>query len=362
MIAKKNIFTGIIFTLLLSSTACSKIDVPEETKPEPPKPFVDKYENGFFLINEGSSETRSTVHFVRYNTDSLFENIYFKESGKDIDTLGSVLANGAMHKDKFYLLTKGNGRVVKLNNKKFNQEQSSQFYTAHQWHSLAFITDDFGLASSNHGLYQFSFADVAATNRLDSFANKPVRDICKVDNQIFVLMDSCAKLLRASDFAVIKTIDSIAIGFVRTPDNKVWCGFGKTLVAVDGKTLGVTTTQIKDSIAVQAKYPAMLSASSKGNYVFFTTQSASQNGHTTVYRFKADSSASINQPFITLPAGQRLSGAGFRYDKHIDALIVVARDITGNNNYVYLYDAASAVLRKTFTYPGNYDGITPVIR
>lgn len=365
MIAKRNILVCLAcFLLFVLVQACSKIDVPEEEnseEPEPPKPFIDKYENGFFLVNAGTTETPSAIHFVRYGTDSLFENIYQKETGKNIDSLSSKLLNAVLDKDKIYLLTQGQGRVVRLRSKNFTEESSSQFYTGRQWQSLAFISNDLGLLAGNDGLYQFSFTDMMATNRLDSFVNKPVRDIFRSGSYIFVLTDNAAKIIRAADFAVVKSIDSIAVGFAETADSQVWGGFGKRLVAIDGKTFAVTYTQLNDSVAVNETYPSMLSASSKGNYVFFATGGRKQD-KTLIYRYKPDSAASLSKPFITLPQDQALSGAGFRYDKHIDALIVVAQKKEDKSNFVYIHDGATGMLQRTLTYPGKYEAIVPVIR
>src|SRR5690606_14754000 len=63
-----------------------------------------KYENGFFIVNEGwFGHGTGNVNFFRYNTHTLEDSIFTKENpDKNLEPLSSTLEFGSIYNDRFY--------------------------------------------------------------------------------------------------------------------------------------------------------------------------------------------------------------------------------------------------------------------
>ena len=85
-------------------------------------------------------------------------------------------------------------------------------------------------------------------------------------------------------------------------------------------------------------------------------------GGTQLYRYVIGNAASLTTPFITLPSGQFFYGAGAAYNKDKNELVLTTINgaFTGDTNRILIYDASTAVLKKTLTYTGWYFPAMPV--
>src|SRR5882757_5598312 len=75
---------------------------------------LGKYDNGFFLINEGwYGHGTGTVSFYDYGTGVLSDSLFTKENpGKNLNPNTSTLQYGTIFNDKLFLVSKVGGPFV----------------------------------------------------------------------------------------------------------------------------------------------------------------------------------------------------------------------------------------------------------
>jgi len=320
----------------------------------------DKYENGFYIINEGwFGHGTGTVSFYRYDTNAMEDSIFVKENPmKDLEPKSSTLESGVVFRNKLYLVSKAGGPMVVTD--EFNMKELARIPSqgGNDWRSFVGIDDNKGLISANGGVYPLNLNTLAIGQKITGISGQ-VGDMIKEGNYIFVLSQTDGVvILNAADNTVVKKIASATIGFARTIDGSIWAAGGAKLFKIN-PTLDVEAVTVPFNLfgSWGAWHPGSITASTKENAVYFA-KNGSFSGGTDIYKYIPGNETSLQAPFAKLPAGKIVYGSGLSYNAKLDQLLVTTvQSGFGENfkaNNLYFYDPVTAAIKKTVTYDGYY--------
>lgn len=306
-----------------------------------------KYENGFFIINEGSYQhVNGSVSFFDYTKGTLTDSVFSTENpGKTFDPNTATLEFGTVYNHKLYLLSKAGGPLVVTDDNSLKETGRIAAATTNDWRALVGVDSNNGLVSTGNGVYRLNLQTVTLGAKIDGISGQ-VGDLIKAGNYIFALSETAGVvILKASDYTVAKTIANMGVGFARAKDGSIYAGGGKLLVSINPTTLEVTNINVPFDIndSWGAWHPGSITASTKDNSIYIANNNGPFNsGGKDIYKYNAASSSSFNAPFLTIPSDKMLYGAGVVYNAKNDQLVVTA----ANANYsdgtsVYFYDATS---------------------
>jgi len=318
-------------------------------------PIAGKYENGFFVIGEGSyAQNAGTINFYSYGDDTLSTRAYEKENP------GRILSNAAktsslqfasMINGSIYLMSKMNGPIVKVNGYSLKEEARYVQETSN-WRSIIQVEGNRGLVSANDGVYQIDLNTLALQHKLTTVGALNTGDMWKKGNYVFLLQSNGAKIVSASNYSLVKSFTNINRGFAETPNGKIWAATGSRLIAIDNNldTAGIALPVAIGSFGLDA--PTRITASTKENAVFYHSGKA-------IYKYIDGNSSSLAKPFINIPEDPFMVYGAIRYDKNKDYIVV--NGIQGYGaastvNYLLIYNATTGDLVKRIKYGG--DGIT----
>ncbi|WP_183561414.1 DUF5074 domain-containing protein [Mucilaginibacter sp. SP1R1] len=349
-----------IFPVLLMAvvSSCKK---DHDVKIEP----VGKYENGFFIINEGSYGTvDGSVSFFDYTKGTLTDSIFTKENtGKNLDPNTSTLEFGTVYNHKLYLLSKSGGPLVVTDDNSLKETGRIAAAPANDWRAFVGIDNNTGLVSTGDGIYPLNLQAVTLGSKIAG-VNGEVGDLVKAGNYVFALSKTDGVvILNASTYAVVKSIPGMVVAFARSKDGAIWAAGGKVLVRIDPSTLAVQNIPVSFTVndSWGAWHPGSITASTTDNAIFLANNNGPYNsGGTDIYKYTATNSASFAAPFITIPAGKALYGAGLAYSAKLNQLVVTAVNADySSGNDLYFYDTTSGSQIKDVTYPGYFFPATP---
>ena len=338
------------FTVILTSVvffiSCSK---EKDFKPLPYPQNQQLYNNGFFILTEGSyGQTSGTVHYYGYGADTLVKSAYEKENpGKGLSNAAktSTVQFATMYANKIFITNKLNGPIVRLNattlkeEVRYNQESSN-------WRSIIGIEGAEGLISANDGVYVINLNTLIPTYKLSSVSAVNTGDMLKVGNYIYILQSNGAKIITANNYSFVKSFKNITRGFAVTPNGKVWASTGTALISID-KNLDTTGVSLPVSIgAFGLDAPTRITASTKENAVFY-------HSGNTIYKYKDGDVNSLNTPFITIDINPFMTYGAIRYDAHKDYIVVngiAGYGAASGINYLLLYNASTGALVKKVQY------------
>ncbi|MGM9475837.1 DUF5074 domain-containing protein [Pedobacter sp. GSP4] len=350
----KNNFKPLLISAILLTTAlysCKKDNV-ESLQVDP---VAGKYENGFFVIGEGSyGQNAGSVSFYRYGDDTLNTRAYEKENpGRILSNTAktSTLQFASIINGSIYLLSKINGPIVKINEYTLKEEARYVQETSN-WRSIVQVEGNRGLLSANDGVYQIDLNTLTVQNKLTTVGAVNTGDMWKKGDYVYLLQSNGAKIISASNYSLAKTFSNINRGFAQTPNGKVWASTGSRLIAIDNNldTAGVALNVAIGTFGLDA--PTRITASTKENAIFYHSGKA-------IYKYVDGNAASILQPFITITEDPFMVYGAIRYDRNKDYLVV--NGIQGYGaastvNYLLIYNASTGVLVKKIKYGG--DGVT----
>lgn len=226
------------------------------------------------------------------------------------------------------------------------------------WRSFVGITDTKGLLSSGKGVFPVDLNTLAIGRTIDGVGGQ-VGDMIKQGDYIFVLSSTDGVvILNAADNKVVKKIAGASVGFTRTIDGNIWAAGGTKLFKINA-ALDVEAITVPFTVfgSWGAWHPGSITASTKENAVFIA-KNGSFSGGSTIYKYIPGSDASLQAPFLTLPTGKILYGAGLSYNAKLDQLLVsTVQSGFGENfkvNNLYFYDPITAAIKKTVSYSGYY--------
>lgn len=320
----------------------------------------DKYENGFYIVNEGwFGHGTGTVSFYRYNTGKMEDSIFVKENPlKDLEPKSSTLQSGVIFNKKFYLVSKVNGPMVVTDEYTMKEIARIPSQGGNDWRSFVGINESKGLISGGSGVYPLNLNTLAIGQKITNVTGQ-VGDMIKQGDYIFVLSATDGVvILNAADNTVVKKIAGATIGFTKTIDGNVWAAGGTKLFKINA-TLDVETITVPFNLfgSWGAWHPGSITASTRENAVFFA-KNGSFSGGSEIYKYIPGNDASLQAAFLKLPAGKIFYGAGLSYNAKLDQLLVsTVQSGFGENfkvNNLYFYDPVTAAVKKTVSYDGYY--------
>ncbi|GAA4313216.1 DUF5074 domain-containing protein [Mucilaginibacter gynuensis] len=325
-----------------------------------------KYENGFFLVNEGwFGHGTGTVNFYRYDTKTLEDSVYTKENpGKTLDPKTSTLENGTIFNGKLYLSSKVGGPVVVTD--AYSLKETGRIASAggNDWRAFVGVDNTNGLITSGNGVYKVNLSPLTLGAKVAGISGE-IADVIKAGNYIFLLSQTEGVLvLNAGDYSIAKKIPNVSVAFAKTPDGTVWCAGGKSLIKINPANLETQTIAVPFDVhgSWGAWHPGSITASTKANVVYLA-KNGPWSGGTTIYKYDG-SASSLNNAFITLPAGKELYGAGLGYNTRFNHLIVTTVQSGYGVNYsfnnVYFHDATTGSLKKDLAYRGYFFPAMPL--
>lgn len=348
-----NIKQFLIAALLLTTVlyACKK----DKSNPVTTDPGKGKYDNGFFIIGEGSiGQNAGAINFYRYGDDTVGIRVYEKENpGKILSNSikSSTLQFASVINGGIYLMCKMNGPIVRVNELTLKEEARYVQESVTNWRSIIQVEGNRGLVSAADGVYQIDLNTLAIQNKLTTVGASNTGDMWKKGDYVYLLQSNGAKIVSASNYAFLKGFSNISRGFAQTPNGKVWASTGSRLIAIDDKldTVGIP---LKVGIgAFNLDAPTRITASTKENAVFY-------HSGKTIYKYIDGNTSSLTQPFISITEDPFMVYGAIRYDRNKDYIVVNGIQNYGaaaTVNYLLIYNASTGVLVKRIKYGG--DGV-----
>ncbi|MGF6927088.1 hypothetical protein QFZ48_002588 [Chitinophaga sp. W2I13] len=324
---------------------------------------LGKFENGFFLVNEGQYGKESgDVNFYRNGEDSVYQYVFKRNNpGKQ---LGGTTDYGAIYNNKMYLVSKEGAFVVAdpgTMKETGRIDQLPAFANA-----FCGVNSNTGLISTADGVYPVNLQTLALGSKLAGVTGQ-VGGMVAAEGYIIVMSESQGMVaLNKTDLSVSKVLGPADVGFTRTPDGTVWAARNNMLFAINANNLKIDTVTVPFPVygAWGAWNAGMLSASTIENAVFIGKTNAWGAGGTEVYKYAVGNPNSLNTPFVTIPAGREMYGAGVRYNPGNNTIIVTdVKSGYGDNykdNTVYIYDASSGSLKKSVNFMGFFFPAMPL--
>lgn len=355
--------------LILAASSCKKeqaIDTQAANAKSVKAQSLGKYDNGFFLINEGwYGHGTGSVSFYSFATGTKQDSIFTKENpGKNLNPATSTLEYGTIFNNKLFLVSKVGGPVVVTDPYSLVELGRVAAVGSNNWQAFLGIDATKGLLSSASGIYPFNLTNYTTGTKLTSVTGS-VGDMIKSGNYIFVLSQSKGVVvLNIADYSVAKTISGMVVAFTKTPDGSVWAAGGTSLIKINPSTLAVTTITLPFTANGTwfAWHPGSITASTQNNTVYIANNGTFSGG-TTIYRYIDGNAASLTSPFITIPAGKELYGSGVGYVPQTNQLAITTVKSGFGTNYgvndLYFYDLNGTQVGD-LQYSGYYFPAIPV--
>lgn len=319
-----------------------------------------RYENGFFVLNEGwfGTETGS-VHFYEYGADTVRPWVFRQENPeRSLGSVTNTLQYGAIHNGRLYMVIKAGGPLVVAD--ALTLKETGRVDKAANGSAMAFVGVDEarGLLSSGDGIYPVNLKTLGLGAKLGGITGT-VGNMLKAGDYIFAHSSKDGMVvLDAVTFGVVKVPTKATIGFVKAKDGDVYAVKDSLLMSINPATLKLDSVKMKFKAVVPwgAWRSVSMAASTKDNSVYIVEPGKGWAYGNKLYRYSVGNAASLDAPFITLPEGQYFYGAGVAYDARTNELVITTINgpMSGNVNRLLFYDAATGTLKKTVTYNGWY--------
>jgi hypothetical protein len=330
-----------------------------------------KYENGFFITNEGWYGTGAGIlNFFRYDTQQLEDSVFNKVNpGKDLGPIYSTLEFGTIYNNKLYLLAKYGGPLVAVD--AFSLKETGRIASdpGNDFRALLPLDTTRALVSTGFGVFPLNLQTMTLGAAIPAISGE-ADDMVKAGNYIFVLDGNGLDVLNASDYSIAKNFSNISVGFAVTTDGTVWAAgsvidpntgiaLDSNLVKINPSTLDTTNIHLPFDVngTFGLWHPGSIVASTKENAVFLAYNIPYEDG-TTIYKYVAGNPASLAVPYITLPLDHELYGAGIGYDASRNQLVTtVVQSGFGNNsafNDLDFYDGTARTGLRDIPYKGYF--------
>lgn len=322
-----------------------------------------KYENGFFIANEGwYGHGTGSISFYRYNTRQLEDSVFVKANpGKDLMPATSTVEFTTIWNGKFYILSKVGGPIVQTDAYSLKEINRVAATGGNDWRAFLGIDSTHALVSSSKGVYTLDLGSMSVGSQLSSVSGE-VDDMIQSGNYIYVLSSSKGvAILNSSDYSIVKNYAGLSVAFAKTPDGAVWAAGGKTLVRIDPASLDTTqvTLPLAAASSAGAWHAGSITASTTENTVFVAGGSSSWAPNQ-IYKYTTGDNNTVAAPFISIPSGKMLYGKGLAFDPVKKRLVVTI--VTSNyfTNDLSFYDPSTGYLAKNSSYSGYYFPAMPV--
>lgn len=324
---------------------------------------LGKFENGFFLVNEGwFQHGPGDVNFYRNGEDSVYQYVFQRTNpGK---TLGTTTDYGAIYNNKMYLVSKEGAFVVA--DAGTMKETGRIDHLPASGNAFCGVNAGTGLVSTSDGIYPVNLQALTVGSKIAGVTGA-VGGMIAADGYVLVMSQSQGIVaLNKSDFSVAKVLGLADVGFTRTTDGTVWAARNNMLFAINANTLNIDTVTIPFPVygAWYAWNAGMLSASTTENALFIGKTDEWGGSGREIYKYAVGNTNSLQAPFVTLPAGREMYAAGVRYNPGNNTIVVTdMKSGYGDNskdNALYIYDAGNGSLKKTVNYTGFFFPAMPL--
>lgn len=319
-----------------------------------------KYENGFFILNEGwfGTETGS-VHYYAYGADTVSTWIYKKENpGNAVGTLTNTLQYGAIYHNKLYMVLKAGGPLIVTDAQTLKETGRVESVADGNGMTFVGVDDNRGLIGASDGIYPINLNTLGLGGKIAGISGT-VGNMLQSGDYVFAhtAADGLVVLDNAT-FGIVQKPYKATIGFVQGKDGLVYGAKDSLLMSIDPKTLELDSVKMPFHTVVPwgAWRSVNMTASTKENSIYIVRPGAGWAYGTQLYRYTSGNAASLNEPFITLPDGQYFYGSGVTYDPRNNELVITTINgpFSGSTNRLLFYDAASGALKKTVSFEGWY--------
>lgn len=324
-----------------------------------------KYENGFFIANEGwFGHGTGSLSFYRYNTQQVEDSVFTKANpGKDLKPTTSTVEYSSIWNNKLYILSKVGGPIVQTDAYSLKEINRVPATGGNDWRAFLGTDSTHALISSSKGLFPLDLKTMTIGTPVTSITGE-VSDLIKGGNYIFALSSrQGVVVLKSSDTTVAKTFAGLNCGFTKTPDGSIWVAGGNKLVRINPTTLDTTQITLPSNATSSAGawHPGSITASTTENTVFVAGGSSSWSPNQ-IFKYTVGNGTSVPAPFITLPTGKMLYGAGIGFDPIKKNLVLTVTSSNYVTNDLSFYDPATGYLVKNNSYTGYYFPATLVFR
>lgn len=329
-----------------------------------------KYENGFFIVNEGwYGMGGGTLGFYRYDTQKLEDSVFSKENAdSDLGPNTSTLEFGTIFNNKLYLLAKSGGPLVAMDAYSLKETKRIASDPNNDFRALLPLDTTMALLSTGNGVFPINLQTLALGSPLAAISGE-ADDMLKAGNYIFVLDGEGLDVLNASDYSLAKNFSNITVGFAVTTDGAIWAAGSaldsvgnitdSLLVKIDPATLDTSNVRLPFDVngTFGFWHSGSIVASKKENAVFLAYNVPYEDG-TTIYKYNVGDPASIATPFITISFDHELYGQGIGYDAAHNQLIATTIQSGFGNNSAYndldFYDGTVRMPLRDIPYKGYY--------
>jgi Domain of unknown function (DUF5074)/PKD-like domain len=325
-----------------------------------------KYENGFFVVNEGwFGHGGGTVSFYRYDTKALEDSVFAKENpGKDLGSNTTTMEFGTVYNNKLYVLTKGGGPLVAMD--AFSLKETGRIASGsnNDFRAMVPLDTTKALVSTGNGIFPLNLQTLTLGAALTSITGE-ADDMVKAGNYIFVLDGNGLDILKSSDYTLAKNVPNATMGFAVAMDGTVWAAGDSDLIRIDPSSLAVSEVKLPFEIngTFGFWHPGSMTASTSENAIFIGYNTAF-TGAMKIYKYQIGTAASVSTPFINVAAGKELYDAGMGYDKAKNQLVLTTVMSGYGTNYatndLYLLNAGTGTVTGDVSYSGYFFPATPV--
>lgn len=351
---KKALLSVVLATALC---ACKK-----ENNIKEELPAAGKYENGFFVINEGwMGHGTGSVSFFDNESGTLKDSVFQKENpdSKAFEPSSSTVQFAAKFNGNLYVVSKVRGPVVVADAKTLKEVGRIVGSSDYDWRAFIGLDESRGLLSSSDGIYLINLKTLKPSFKLLG-ASGQTGDLFKAGKYIYALNQSAGAIIyNADDLSVVKKIKGVTLGFVQTPNQKIWYTKTKYLYSANPETLETDSVELPftPSTTWFTWFSSPMIASTKENTVFLL-KSPSFGGGKELYKYTEGNKSTLEKPFIVTPDKQSFYKKNLGYNPQTNQVVTTTvQDGYGINyavNNIYFHDAATGTLVKQISYSGYY--------
>jgi hypothetical protein len=347
----------LLVVLATALSACKKEKTVKEEIPEP-----GKYENGFFVINEGwYGHGTGSISFFDNAAGALRDSVFQKENpdSKAFEPTTSTVQFAAKFNNNLYVVSKIRGPVVVADAKTLKEVGRIAGSAEYDWRAFVGLDENRGLLSSSDGIYQINLKTFRPSFKLLG-AKGQTGDMLRAGKYVYALNQTDGAIIYdAEDLSVVKKIKGVTLGFVQTPNKKVWYTAGKFLYSSDPVTLAKDSVELPFTPATTwfVWFSSPIIASTKDNSIFLL-KSPNFGGGKELYKYTEGNKSTLDKPFITTPDKQSFYKKNLGYNPQTNQIVTTTVQDGYTVNYavnnIYFYDANNGTLIKQIPYSGYY--------
>lgn len=320
-----------------------------------PAPVPDKYQGGFYVLNEGSyGRTSASVNYYDIASGQWSLNIF--QANNPDEKLGNTGTVAVCSTDNMYIVSKETPRLVEVGLADFVKKSAlPEDALSGQAYGFALIDDGHGVLTTSDGAYSVSLNPIQLEQAF--YEGRSLwGDVAVKDGYIFMTTsaneDYVVKVYKASTLEFVKDFSAVTTGFAEA-GGMLWAANKDKLVKIDPTTLTANEFALPDGISVYynqwAYTPSGLHASKKGDALYFVE--GTSYGYD-VYKFTIASGTASKLFSAPVVDDQKYSvyASGLNVDPKTDDLYLFYTNDWGSHVMISVVDGASGDLKKTFPY------------